>query len=180
MIIESAARLIDQVGYTHLTMDMLSQEAGIAKATLYQHFKSKEEVVTASTLHELNNLERFMLASKGKAIEQLRAIMRYMMVSTNRADGFSSVVMHDEVLHLFNHHEAIRAKFQQLNLHFFHLVEEARHDGDIADDLPSEIVITTMMNILQIYKGRLIYPAVDQLDFITLTIRIFFNGLKHH
>ncbi len=178
IIIETAARLIDHVGYTHLTMDMLCDEAGIAKATLYQHFKSKEDVMIVSTLRALNNLDEFMLAQSGEAIEQLRSIMRYMMTSAYNADGFPAMVMHDEVLHLFNNHAEIGTKFERLNAILFRLVDQAKADGEIAPDLPNEVIITMMMNAIQASKGRLIYPAQAQETSTTFTLRIFFNGLR--
>lgn len=178
MIIEAAARLIDRVGYAHLTMDMLSEEVGIAKATLYQHFKSKDDVAVASTLRALDNLERFMLANTGTAIEQLQAIMRYMMLSNYDANGFPKMVMHDEVLHLFAHHDTIGVKFQHLNSLLFNLVDQAKQAGSIAADLPNEVIITMMMNSLQAFKGNRIYPSQSQETVAAYTLRIFFNGLK--
>lgn len=179
MIIETAARLIERVGYTHLTMDMLCDEVGIAKATLYQHFKSKEDVMIASTLRALDNLDEFMLARSGAAIEQLRSIMRYMMTSAYNADGFPALVMHDELLHLFNNHAEIGAKFQHLNAILFRLVNQAKADGEIAPDLPNEVIITMMMNAIQVSKGRLIYPEQVTETSNAFTLRIFFNGLRH-
>jgi AcrR family transcriptional regulator len=177
-IIESAARLIDRVGYTHLTMDMLSEEVGIAKATLYQHFKSKEDVMVGSTLRALDNLERFMASATGSAVEQLRAIMHYMMLSNYNANGFPTMVMHDEVLHLFSGHPEIGAKFQTLNAALFGLVEQAKGEGDIAAELPSEVVITMMMNTIPVSRARMVYPTQSQETLVTHTLRIFFHGLK--
>lgn len=179
MIIETAARLIDRVGYTHLTMDMLCDEVGIAKATLYQHFKSKEDIMIASTLRALDNLDEFMLTHSGAAVERLRNIMRYMMTSAYNPDGFPAMVMHDEVLHLFNNHAQIGAKFQHLNALLFELVDQAKADGEIAPDLPNEVIITMMMNAIQVSKAHLIYPAQGRETSIAFTLRIFFNGLKH-
>lgn len=178
LIIESAARLIERVGYSRLTMDMLSEEVGIAKATLYQHFKSKEEVMIASTMRALENLGRFMGETSGAAIEQLRAIMRYMMLSSYDADGFPSMVMHDEILHLFRDHAEIGAKFQHLNTHLFGLVEQSKTDGAIAPDLPNEVIITLMMNAIQTTKASNVYPNQSQETLIGHTLRIFFHGLR--
>jgi AcrR family transcriptional regulator len=176
-IIAAAARLIDRVGYTHMTMDMLAEEVGIAKATLYQHFKSKEEVVTASTRRALDNLEQFMSENRGTAIEQLQAIMRYMMQSNYDADGFPRMVMHDEVLHLFTDDVEIRAKFQKLNTLLFSLLHQGKQAGAIAPDLPNEVIITMMMNVIQAFKGSRIYPAQSQEIVNAYTIRIFFKGI---
>ncbi|MDX2161891.1 MAG: TetR/AcrR family transcriptional regulator [bacterium] len=178
LIIEMAARLIDQVGYTHLTMDMLSEQVGIAKATLYQHFKSKDAVMITAAMRALENLEGFMMTASGTTIEQLRSIMRFMMVSGYDADGFPTMIMHDEVLHIFSNQPAVAAKFQQVNTRLFALVDAAKAEGEIALDLPNEAIITMMMNTVQVARARTIYPAQPLDTLAEIVIRIFFNGLK--
>lgn len=178
MIIESAARLIDRVGYSHMTMDMLSEEAGIARATLYQHFKSKEDVMIGATRRALANLDQFMGSLSGQAVEQLRAIMRFMMQSGRDAEGFPTMVMHDELLHLFAGHPDISAKFQVLNGVLFRLVEQAQRDGDIAPDLPPEVVIAMIMNNIQAPRAQTVYPGQRQDALSEYTLRILFTGLK--
>ena len=46
-IVDTAARLFYQQGYTVTGINQLISEAGVAKASLYQHFKSKDEVLRA-------------------------------------------------------------------------------------------------------------------------------------
>jgi len=43
-IFESALRIFSQSGYSEATMDDIAVNAGVAKGTLYYHFKSKEEI----------------------------------------------------------------------------------------------------------------------------------------
>lgn len=43
-IFEAAMRVFSIKGYDVATMDDMAQEAGVAKGTLYYHFKSKEEI----------------------------------------------------------------------------------------------------------------------------------------
>lgn len=179
LIIEAAARLVERVGYSDLTMDMLAEEVGIAKATLYQHFKSKEDVMISSTLRALSNLGAFIDTNSGAAIDRLRAVMRYMMTSSYNADGFPTMVMHDEILHLFNHHPEIGATFGALNGRLFALVDGAKADGHIAGDLPNEIIISMMMNAVSTLSGRRVYDMSQSDDvLVSYTLRIFFKGLQ--
>ena len=43
-IFEAAIKVFSTNGYDGATMDDMAQEAGVAKGTLYYHFKSKEEI----------------------------------------------------------------------------------------------------------------------------------------
>lgn len=44
MIFESAIKIFSKNGYNGATMDAIAADAGVAKGTLYYHFKSKEEI----------------------------------------------------------------------------------------------------------------------------------------
>src|SRR5271157_369507 len=50
---ESAMRLLAENGYSAMTMDDVANDVGISKATLYQHFKSKEELVVDVVLNNI-------------------------------------------------------------------------------------------------------------------------------
>jgi AcrR family transcriptional regulator len=47
-ILDAADRLLARFGYRKMTMDDLARETGIAKRTIYLHFRSKEEVALSS------------------------------------------------------------------------------------------------------------------------------------
>jgi len=44
IIFESAMKVFSKNGYSGATMDSIAADAGVAKGTLYYHFKSKEEI----------------------------------------------------------------------------------------------------------------------------------------
>jgi len=44
LIFESAIKIFSESGYRGATMDDIAENAGLAKGTLYYHFKSKEEI----------------------------------------------------------------------------------------------------------------------------------------
>ncbi|MCZ7679417.1 MAG: TetR/AcrR family transcriptional regulator [Sandaracinaceae bacterium] len=44
-ILEALEQLSDQRGFSNVTMDDLADQIGISKATLYQHFESKDAML---------------------------------------------------------------------------------------------------------------------------------------
>jgi AcrR family transcriptional regulator len=65
LILDAAERLLGRYGFKKMTMDDLAQEVGIAKGTIYLHFKSKEEIALA-------RVDRVI----AKLVEELRTISR--------------------------------------------------------------------------------------------------------
>ena len=52
-IIQSVNRLLAEKGFDAMTVDEVAAEVGIAKASLYKHFTSKEELACAAILEVL-------------------------------------------------------------------------------------------------------------------------------
>jgi len=80
-IIDTASRLFYQQGYNSTGINQIIEEADISKASLYQHFKSKEDllleylqIVYVQTMLDLRNA-----AATGLAVEEkISAIFRHM------------------------------------------------------------------------------------------------------
>lgn len=80
-ITETASFLFYKNGYNSTGINQIIAEAGIAKATLYNHFKSKEEICLAylqfKNINFLKNFETFT-SSKSKGEEQVLAIFDFL------------------------------------------------------------------------------------------------------
>jgi AcrR family transcriptional regulator len=48
LILETAHRLLRELGYDRLTMDAVAREAGVARTTVYRRYKDKAELVSAA------------------------------------------------------------------------------------------------------------------------------------
>lgn len=56
LIIDTAAQLFSEFGFHEVNMDLVARKAGIAKGTIYNYFKSKEELYFAINETRLNRL----------------------------------------------------------------------------------------------------------------------------
>jgi AcrR family transcriptional regulator len=78
MLLDLARKMLIEQGYAGLNMDRLAEEAEYSKGTVYQHFSTKEDLLTALALQSLE--ARVALFSKchsfnGRPREQFCAIM---------------------------------------------------------------------------------------------------------
>jgi AcrR family transcriptional regulator len=51
-ILQTTRELIDEVGYSALTVDQVATRAGVGKAAIYRRYTSKAEMAFAATMHE--------------------------------------------------------------------------------------------------------------------------------
>ena len=59
-ITASVNRLLSEKGFDAMTVDEVAAEVGIAKASLYKHFSSKEELACAAMVHAMKKAEVFL------------------------------------------------------------------------------------------------------------------------
>ncbi len=113
-IIETASFLFYKNGYNSTGINEIISEAGIAKATLYSHFKSKEDICLAylnfknTTFTE--NIEKFATSkTKGKA--QVLAIFDF-LEKFYHGDGFNGCWCIKTVSEIPHDNEKIRNEIQ--------------------------------------------------------------------
>jgi TetR/AcrR family transcriptional regulator, regulator of autoinduction and epiphytic fitness len=83
-IVASVNRLLAEKGFEAMTVDEVAADVGIAKASLYKHFMSKEALAAAAMVRVLDHALAFIeQRSTGHAtatpVEQLRAVARWTM-----------------------------------------------------------------------------------------------------
>ena len=87
-ILRVAAQLIRERGYANLNMDDIAEEVGVSKPTLYQHFKSKDDMVAATMVKAMEDMDAFMRSLEGKSpINQLELILRHLLNNHISPDG---------------------------------------------------------------------------------------------
>lgn len=74
-LLELAQQILRQDGFTGLTMDRLASLSDVSKGTLYNHFSSKEDVLTALSVDSLQRLlQLFQYASTFSGHSRERAL----------------------------------------------------------------------------------------------------------
>jgi AcrR family transcriptional regulator len=80
-IVASVNRLLAEKGFDVMTVDEVAADVGIAKASLYKHFASKEELAGAAMIRILERTLAFMasLPAEATPVAQLKAVARWTM-----------------------------------------------------------------------------------------------------
>lgn len=80
-IVASVNRLLAEKGFDLMTVDEVAADVGIAKASLYKHFASKEELAAAAMIRLLQRALAFLdtLPPDAAPVEQLRAVVHWTM-----------------------------------------------------------------------------------------------------
>ena len=98
---QAVIRLMCREGLASVTMDRVAQEAGIAKGTVYLHYRDKQELldeVKESSLAPLHSRIHELLESEGTPERKLRAFsLRYLSYFDEQRDVFRILLYEREV-----------------------------------------------------------------------------------
>ncbi len=80
-IIQSVNHLLADKGFEAMTVDEVAADVGIAKASLYRHFPSKEDLAAAAMVFVMQRAQKFLstLPASAQPLQNLRAAVRWMM-----------------------------------------------------------------------------------------------------
>ena len=79
-IIQTASRLLADKGFEAMTVDEVAASVGIAKASLYKHFSSKEDLAAAAMVRVMQRAQSYLRdLSPSAPMDQLRTVARWTM-----------------------------------------------------------------------------------------------------
>ena len=78
-IVQTVNRLLAEKGFEAMTVDEVAAQVGIAKASLYKHFSSKEDLAAAAMVLVMRRAQEFIRSQPAQAtpLEKLRAVVRW-------------------------------------------------------------------------------------------------------
>jgi AcrR family transcriptional regulator len=145
-IVDATNNLLAKKGFDLMTMDEVAAEVGIAKASLYKHFPSKEALAAAAMIRLLENTLAFVrgMATDRAPIDQLKGVLQWAL-EIRMKGGLPTLPAENTSLReaLLNNTRYI-TRLMDLNELMGELIERARADGKIRKDLPTEVVLYTI------------------------------------
>lgn len=149
-ILEATMRLLAIKGFGAMTMDDVANDVGISKATLYQHFKSKEELAVQVILHAMKQSQAFFQSIDPTlpAIERLRKIVRWIIAKRFGNTGLDFSDAEATIKPLVKRHEACIYHDKMFSKQLLDLVEAAKAEGHILPQLSTPVLAQAFMSCM--------------------------------
>ncbi len=181
-ILDAAHQLLGKLGYEEMTMDVVAAEVGIAKASLYKHFPSKEKLA-ARTMTRL--FERTIRRLQGlpddlPAGEKLRQMLDWVLQERLKGSIPHLPSTNGALEHGLMTDEEYLAALFTLNAALSSLVDQAKAEGTLSAELPTDYIVTAIY-------ARSCDPTLDYMqrgnsysgdEIVRYMVRAFFSGVK--
>ncbi len=181
-ILQTTCQLLGEKGFDTMTMDDVAQGVGIAKASLYKHFNSKEDLCCAAMVQVLGRVRSYLdsLDPAAAPLDQLRAVVRWslerllaqeMPLLPSRNSTLREVLMANS-----EYIDGLVRASDQIG----QWITQAQAEGSVDPTLPPLVVLYTLY-------ARACDPVVGFLresgqyteeDIVELVLRTCFDGLS--
>ena len=181
-IVAVVNRLLAEKGFEAMTLDEVAAEVGIAKASLYKHFPSKEDLAAAAMVRLMDRARAFLdtLDTRQPPLKLLKEVARWTM----------QVQLAGEMPSLPSENSSLRAALTTNKPYVDGLMDvsdrlgawitAAQADGSLNPALPPIAVLYTLYAracdpVLGFIKGSGLYTDEQIVDMVMTTC---FDGLK--
>ena len=181
-ILDALTRLAAVHGFANVTMDDLADEVGISKATLYQHFKSKDEMLAALLATHITHFVNWLGQTADRPpLERLRQVVRYLM--DGHMTPLRSLIRRGDLSPTLEHHPELIAQYRKMLAQLSAIVAEGQRSGQIAPDLAPPVVIRVMWMLSHVPLGEQATLHREETPFDTETyiaqiLTFFERGLR--
>ena len=147
-IVESVNRLLAEKGYDVMTVDEVAADVGIAKASLYKHFTSKEELAAAAMVRTLDRALELMTGLQDRPempeIDRLKAAARWTM-EVQLAGAMPSLPAQNSALRAaLSTHKVYLDRLVQVSEVLGAWIVAAQQRGELNAALPPEVALYTL------------------------------------
>jgi AcrR family transcriptional regulator len=177
-IIVEAGRMIRQFGLTALNMDSLAEVVGVSKPTLYQHFKSKEDLIARILLDGIEDLEQYLLSTtQNPPMERLTNTLRMLLEKRYGSHGLAMGVSSELVFSALHSHEDVIAAKKRVRTLIDSVVEEGKASGDIDPTIPTPLVSCMIFTLMRLPAAAEMEADLDTV--INHVVHIFTRAVQH-
>ena len=180
-IVQTVNRLLAEKGFEAMTVDEVAASVGIAKASLYKHFPSKEDLAAAAMVRIMQRAQDFLtgLPPDAAPLDQLKAVARWTM-EVQLAGEMPSLPSQNSTLRaaLMNNRDYLD-RLVDVSDRLGAFIEKAQADGTLDRRQPPIVVLYTLFAracdpVLGFLKAGGQHSDAEIVDFVLATC---FDGL---
>jgi len=147
-IVESVNRLLADKGFDLMTVDEVAADVGIAKASLYKHFPSKEALAAAAMVRLLQRtlavVDQQAAQVQVSPMQRLQAVTRWALELQVAGDMPTLPSQNSSLRAELMAHKVYLELLLQLSERLGEWIVQAQAAGDIDATLPPEVVLYTI------------------------------------
>jgi AcrR family transcriptional regulator len=147
-IVVSVNRLLAEKGFETMTMDEVAADVGIAKASLYKHFSSKEELAGAAMIRvlerALEQLDALDRAGPSAEIDRLKAMTRWTLELQLAGEMPALPAQNSALRSALMANKTYIDRLMRLSDRLGASITAAQRAGDLNPELPPELVLYTL------------------------------------
>ena len=147
-IVSSVNRLLAEKGFDAMTVDEVAADVGIAKASLYKHFESKEELAAAAMVRVLEQalayIETLGADKAATPLAQLKAVARWTMQVQLAGEMPSLPAQNSALRSALAAHKVCLDRLMEVSDKLGAWITAAQKAGQISAELPPELVLYTL------------------------------------
>jgi AcrR family transcriptional regulator len=181
-IVEAVNHLLASKGYELMTVDEVAAEAGLAKASLYKHFTSKEELAGAAMVRVLERAiaqVREQAQTAASPVQQLQAVVRWTLRVQLAGEMPSLPAQNSRLSASLRANRAYMDRLFELSDLLGAWITQAQAGGQIKPELPPALVLYTLFAracdpVLGLLQAGGQYTEVQMIDWL---VEATFGGL---
>lgn len=145
-IVVAVNRLLAEKGFDLMTVDEVALNVGIAKASLYKHFSSKEDLAAAAMVRVIGLAKAFLasLPAAAPPLDQLKAIARWMLQVQLKGEMPSLPSQNSTLRANLMANKAYLDGLMQISDQIGGWIEAAQADGSLSAKIPAIAVLYTL------------------------------------
>jgi TetR/AcrR family fatty acid metabolism transcriptional regulator len=184
LIVQVAEQVFTEKGYRDTSMDEIAARVGIGTATIYLHYRNKEELLTVAVikqdLQKAIDQVREINQAQCRAIDKLISIFRYLATSDffrRRVHLLSSIGNSPEMREVLDiHQERMRAYADALFGEIGSVFEQGKVEGDIQPDQNTGAMSRALVGLARSHSAMdsLLFAPETSIDAL---IQIFLTGI---
>jgi len=180
-IVQAVNRLLAEKGFDLMTVDEVAADVGIAKASLYKHFPSKEDLAAAAMVRVVGLAQAFLasLPPEAPPLQQLKSMVRWMLRLQLASEMPSLPHQNSSLRTTLMSNKAYLDGLMRISDQIGGWIERAQADGSLSNTIPPLLVLYTLY-------ARACDPVVEFLragglysddEIVDLVVQTCFQGL---